>query len=148
MTPADSEYVARVCASFAQQRAMAYLGAVGGGFAWARRDRLAVSRGADAAAWLRPRRHHHGDCRFRLWLRGLHAGAAGCRGAHRRVQGKSAQSRGRGAFVARGQVVKPGRTLTVCTGEVVAERADGAVRSVALMQATMMTIRERETIAG
>src|SRR5579883_1180075 len=27
-------------------------------------------------------------------------------------------------FVARGQVVKPGRTIMVCTGEVMAERAD------------------------
>jgi len=48
-------------------------------------------------------------------------------------------------FVARGQVVKPGRTLTICTGEVVAERADGSVRSVALMQTTMMAVRERES---
>ncbi len=39
-------------------------------------------------------------------------------------------------FVARGQVVKPGRTLMVCTGEAVAERADGSQQTVALMQAT------------
>lgn len=46
-------------------------------------------------------------------------------------------------FVARGQVHKPGRTVMVCTGEVLAERADGSQRSVALMQATMMVVRDR-----
>jgi uncharacterized protein (TIGR00369 family) len=50
-------------------------------------------------------------------------------------------------FVARGQVVKPGRTIMVCTGEVTAERDDGAVATVALMQATMMVIRDRANIA-
>jgi len=37
-------------------------------------------------------------------------------------------------LVARGQVVKPGRTLMVCTAEVAAEREDGTARPVALMQ--------------
>ncbi len=46
-------------------------------------------------------------------------------------------------FVARGQVVKPGRTLSVCTGEVVAEREDGTKRQVAIMQATMMAVLDR-----
>jgi acyl-coenzyme A thioesterase PaaI-like protein len=46
-------------------------------------------------------------------------------------------------LVARGRVVKPGRTLTVCTAEVTAEREDGSTRPVALMQATMMVIRGR-----
>jgi uncharacterized protein (TIGR00369 family) len=50
-------------------------------------------------------------------------------------------------FVARGQVVKPGRTLMVCTGEVTAEREDGTVRPVALMQATMMLVRDRGGIS-
>lgn len=49
-------------------------------------------------------------------------------------------------FVAHGRVVKSGRTISVCTGEVTAERADGSMRSVALMQATMMTVRERDAI--
>ena len=49
-------------------------------------------------------------------------------------------------FVARGQVVKPGRTIMVCTGEVVAERADGSTQTVALMQATMMVVRDRAAI--
>jgi uncharacterized protein (TIGR00369 family) len=46
-------------------------------------------------------------------------------------------------LVARGQVVKPGRTLMVCTGDVTAERDDGTVSPVALMQATMMVVRDR-----
>lgn len=50
-------------------------------------------------------------------------------------------------FVARGQVVKPGRTIMVCTGEVVAERADGSQQTVALMQATMMVVRDRPAIS-
>lgn len=40
-------------------------------------------------------------------------------------------------FVAVGRVLRPGRTLTVCAGEVHAER-DGERRLVAAMQATMI----------
>jgi len=50
-------------------------------------------------------------------------------------------------FVARGQVVKPGRTIMVCTGEVVAERADGTQQMVALMQTTMMVVRDRAAVS-
>jgi uncharacterized protein (TIGR00369 family) len=46
-------------------------------------------------------------------------------------------------FLARGRVVKPGRTLTVCTGEVVAFNEDGSERPVATMLATMMGLRAR-----
>ncbi len=49
-------------------------------------------------------------------------------------------------FVACGQVVKPGRTIVVCTGEVRAVRTDGSELAVAIMQATMMVVREREGI--
>jgi uncharacterized protein (TIGR00369 family) len=42
-------------------------------------------------------------------------------------------------LVARGRVVRAGRTLTVCQGEVVA-RGDGGERTVAVMQATMMRL--------
>ncbi len=50
---------------------------------------------------------------------------------------------GRGdRFTARGRVVKPGQAIMVCAGEVVAHR-DGQERSVALMQATMMVVRDR-----
>jgi len=45
-------------------------------------------------------------------------------------------------FIATGRVVKPGRTLTVCAGEVEAVRG-GARQTVAIMQATMMSVRDR-----
>jgi uncharacterized protein (TIGR00369 family) len=49
-------------------------------------------------------------------------------------------------LVARGRVAKPGRTVMVCTGDVTAEQEDGAARPVALMQATMMVVRDRAGI--
>jgi len=42
-------------------------------------------------------------------------------------------------FVARGRVVKPGRTLSVCNGECVA-LASGEENVIAIMTATMMTL--------
>ena len=45
-------------------------------------------------------------------------------------------------FLARGRVVRSGRTITVCAGELVTER-DGASALVAVMQATMMAVRGR-----
>jgi acyl-coenzyme A thioesterase PaaI-like protein len=50
-------------------------------------------------------------------------------------------------LVARGQVVKPGRTVMVCTGDVIAGQEGGIVHPVALMQATMMVVRDRTGIA-
>lgn len=50
-------------------------------------------------------------------------------------------------FIARGQVVKPGRTIMVCTGEVVAEYSDGSQQTVALIQTTMMVVRDRPAIS-
>ena len=49
-------------------------------------------------------------------------------------------------FVATGRVVRSGRTLTVCSGEVTTER-DGQRVAVLLMQATMMAVRGREGVA-
>ncbi len=45
-------------------------------------------------------------------------------------------------FVARGRVLKPGRTITVASGEVVAFGA-GKERLVATMTATLMTLHDR-----
>lgn len=42
-------------------------------------------------------------------------------------------------FIARGRVVKPGKTLTVCTGEVVAVNSEGE-KEVAVMTSTLMTL--------
>jgi uncharacterized protein (TIGR00369 family) len=46
-------------------------------------------------------------------------------------------------FVAVGRVVKPGRTIMVCSGEVLAHQG-GQLRSLALMQATMMVVQGRD----
>lgn len=48
-------------------------------------------------------------------------------------------------FSARGTVVRPGQTLTVCTGEVVAY-SDGTEKFVALMQATLTALPERSNL--
>ena len=45
-------------------------------------------------------------------------------------------------LIARGRVVKEGRTLSVCQAEVIAV-ADRAERAVALLVATVMTVRDR-----
>jgi uncharacterized protein (TIGR00369 family) len=45
-------------------------------------------------------------------------------------------------FIARGRVVRAGRTLIVCSGEVVS-RSGASERSIALMQATMMVVANR-----
>jgi uncharacterized protein (TIGR00369 family) len=49
-------------------------------------------------------------------------------------------------FVAAARVVRSGRTLTVCTCEVLAE-AGGAPTTIALLQGTMMAVRGREGVA-
>lgn len=46
------------------------------------------------------------------------------------------------AFRATGRVVRSGRTITVCAGELVAVR-EGGTSVVAVMQATMMAVRGR-----
>ena len=55
-------------------------------------------------------------------------------------------------FVARGRVTRPGRTLTVCTGDVVVPGTDGRERHVATMLTTMMAVppsaEARELVSG
>ena len=48
-------------------------------------------------------------------------------------------------MVARARVVRPGRTLTVCTGDVFAQ-AGGAEKVVATMLATVMAVSERDDL--
>lgn len=50
-------------------------------------------------------------------------------------------------LVARGRVVRAGRTITVCEGDAVM-RAGGEERHVARMQATMMTVLGRPGVTG
>ena len=49
-------------------------------------------------------------------------------------------------FLARGRVTKPGRTLTVCAGDVYAAQ-DGRERLIATMLTTMMAIRDRANVS-
>jgi uncharacterized protein (TIGR00369 family) len=49
-------------------------------------------------------------------------------------------------IVARGRVVKAGKTLTVAQSDVVAE-SDGQERPIALLTATMMAVEDREGIS-
>ena len=49
-------------------------------------------------------------------------------------------------FVAVGRVVRAGRTLSVCTAEVIAER-EGTSATVVLMQGTMMAVRGRGEVS-
>ena len=51
------------------------------------------------------------------------------------------------SLIATGRVLKPGTTITVCTGEVSAV-ADGQEKLIATMQATMMALRDREGLWG
>jgi uncharacterized protein (TIGR00369 family) len=51
------------------------------------------------------------------------------------------------SLIALGKVTRPGRTLTVCSGDVYAVK-DGGKKLVATMLATMMSIRDREGLVG
>jgi acyl-coenzyme A thioesterase PaaI-like protein len=46
-------------------------------------------------------------------------------------------------IIARGRVTKPGRTVTVCAGDVFA-LTDGSEKLIATMLATMIQLRDRE----
>ncbi|MCO5388536.1 MAG: PaaI family thioesterase [Desulfosporosinus sp.] len=50
-------------------------------------------------------------------------------------------------FLARGMVVKPGRTISVCSGEVFALGSEEPKKLVATMTATMMTLQGRPGVA-
>ena len=51
------------------------------------------------------------------------------------------------SLLARGRVIKSGRTLSICQADVVA-LDDGSERNVAVMIATIMNVRGREGVAG
>ena len=50
-------------------------------------------------------------------------------------------------FLARGRVIRPGKTLSVCTGEVIAHQ-QGKGKTVATMLATMMALPNQEGLTG
>lgn len=146
MTPRDPDFEARVRASFARQQFMSTLGA--------------------SLARVEP-----GEIEIRLPYRldltqqhgTLHAGAltsivdsacgyaalslmepgAGVVSVEFKIN-LLAPGAGR-EFVAVGRVVRAGRTLTVCAGEV-RSSGDGEDVVVVMMQATMMTVRDRKGI--
>jgi uncharacterized protein (TIGR00369 family) len=51
-------------------------------------------------------------------------------------------------LLARGRVLRAGRTLTVCTGDVAALAADGEETLIASMLATIMALRDRPALSG
>lgn len=50
-------------------------------------------------------------------------------------------------LIARGQILRAGRTLSVCQAEVIAVSA-GVEKTVALLTSTVMTVRDREEVRG
>lgn len=147
MTPSDPDFAERVRASFARQRAMALIGA----------EMTAVAPGR--AEIVLPVRddltQQHGfvhggivttivDSACGYAALSLVPPGVGVLAVEFKVNMLNPAAGER--LVARGQVVKPGRTIIVCTGEVVAERADGTEQTVALMQATIMVVRGRAAI--
>ena len=137
-TPADPDYAARVRASFGRQAAMRYIGArlaaVGPGWSEVElphRDELTQQKG-----------FLHGG------IIGMIADNACGYAAYILMPATSSLvtveykinilAPGRGALRARGEVLKPGRTLTVARAEVYAE--DGG--HVASMQQTLMMLAD------
>jgi uncharacterized protein (TIGR00369 family) len=50
-------------------------------------------------------------------------------------------------FIARGRVIRPGKTISVCTAEVIAHH-QGQSKTVATMMATMMALPNQEGLTG
>ena len=144
--PSDPTYEARVRASFARQKMMETIGAV--------LERVAPGEVDIRVPFREAISQHHGF---------VHAGAlttavdtacgyaaltlmppgAGVLSIEFKV---SLLAPGKGeAIVARGRVVKPGRNVTFCQGEVFAVQG-GAEKLVATMSATMMTVLGRPDV--
>jgi uncharacterized protein (TIGR00369 family) len=145
--PADPEYGARVRASFAQQAMMRTLGAT--------LERVAPGEVDIRLPFRADLTQQHGF---------LHAGAmttvvdSACGYAALTLMPVGAavltvefkvnlMAPGKGeGIVARGRVLKAGRTLTICTGDVFAVTG-GEERHVLTMLATMMTVQGRPGLA-
>ena len=95
-----------------------------------------------AAAWLRPWRRGEHDRRYRGRLCGGQPDAARHRGAHHRTQDQFHAPASGERIVARGEVVKAGRTLTVVQTDVFTE-AGGTRKLIALLVATIMTLEAK-----
>jgi uncharacterized protein (TIGR00369 family) len=146
-TPPDPQFETRVRRSFERQRFMATLGA--------RLERVAAGEVDIRLPFREDLTQQHGF---------LHAGAlatvldSACGYAALTLMEADAAvlsvefkvnlmapAAGR-AFLVRGRVLRAGRTLTVCSAEATAEGGAGE-GAVAVMQATMMSVRERAGLA-
>jgi uncharacterized protein (TIGR00369 family) len=141
--PADPTFESRVRASFARQEMMTTLGAI--------LERVAPGEVDIRLPFRAALSQQHGF---------LHAGAmttvvdSACGYAALTLMPPGAAvlsvefkvnllAPGKGDVLARGRVLKAGRTITVCTGEVLSADAGGAEKVVVTMTATMMTVRDR-----
>jgi uncharacterized protein (TIGR00369 family) len=143
----DSDFAARVRASFGRQRFMATLGAtlehvVPGEvtIAFTHRDALTQQHGFLHAGVMTA----IADSACGYAALSLMEPGAGVLSVEFKVNMLAPAVGER--FVATGRVVRSGRTLTVCAGEVTAER-DGETIPLLLMQATMMAVRGRVGVA-
>lgn len=146
-TPRDPEYAQRVRVSFARQRFMATLGAtlelVAPGevsIAFTHRDELTQQHGFLHAGVMTS--VLDSACGYAA-LSMMEPGA-GVLSVELKVNMLAPAVGER--FVATGRVVRAGRTLTVCTGEVTGEQ-EGEPVAVMLMQATMMAVRGKPGVA-
>jgi hypothetical protein len=103
-------------------------------------DRLAVSRRPHAASRVRGWGRSHGDCDVACGYAAMTLMPSGAwvLTVEYKVNFLSPAQGER--MLARGRVIRPGRTVTVCGGDVLAVRA-GEERLVATMLATMATVR-------
>lgn len=145
--PRDPDFEARVRASFERQRFMATLGAtlerVAPGeirIAFTHRDELTQQHGFLHAGVMTS----VADSACGYAALSLMEPGTGVLSVEFKVNMLASAASER--FVATGRVVRSGRTLTVCTGEVTTER-DGETIVVLLMQATMMAVRGRDGVS-
>ncbi len=147
MAPLDPDYAARVRTSFGRQQAMALLGA--------QLTEVQPGRTEIVLPFRQELRQQHGfihagmitaiaDSACGYAALSLMPAGTGVLTIEFKVNLLNPAAGER--FVARGHVVKPGRTIMVCTGEVLAERTDGTQTIVALMQTTMMVVRDRTAV--
>ena len=145
-TPADPHYVERVRASFARQRAMDTLGA--------RLSEVAPGRVVIELDWAEALTQQHGFLHAGMVATALDSacGYAGftlmpVEAAVLTIEYKInllAPAKGQ-TFRMVGQVVKPGRTVTVCEGHAYA-MDNGREKLVATMSCTLMAVIGRENI--
>ena len=147
LQPRDPQFEARVRASFARQRFMATLGAslerVAPGevaIAFTHRDELTQQHGFLHAGVMTS----VADSACGYAALSLMEAGAGVLSVEFKVNMLAPAVGDR--FIATGRVVRSGRTLTVCAGEVTTER-NGETVQVLLMQATMMSVRGRPEVA-